>query len=82
MNELTNEQRTALLAQLSPGQVDAIKDVLKPALSYKRVDFADPQWAGRMAYAHGESELALVLIRAIDKAKETMKAKEAEKANG
>lgn len=69
--EMTPVQRTELLARLATmPEWHALKDVLKPALAYRSINFDDAQWAGRLAYQHGQSELAVSLIRAVEKAKE------------
>ena len=73
---LDRETREALLAQL----VDlpawkAVLDVLQPALMHQRINFDDPQWAAKQAYQNGRCDQALDLIKAVDRAAETIKKK-------
>jgi hypothetical protein len=66
--------RDALLAQLAEHPAwAALREVLAPALSFKAIDFTDPQWQGRLTYQHGQSELAVQLIRTVEKAAEAMR---------
>lgn len=76
MTALDPSVRTALLAQLAehPALV-AVKEVLSSALTYQRINLDDPQWAAKAAYQHGQNDVALLLIRAIEKAAETVKLK-------
>lgn len=75
--DLTMEQREQLLASLSNlPEWFALKELLKPALAYKAIQFDDAQWAGRLAYQHGQSEFAVSVIRAVEKAGEKYRAKE------
>lgn len=70
----TRQDRTALLAQLAEHPSwEAVKELLRPALAHQRLNFDDPQWAGRMAYANGRCDQALDVLKAVDKAAETIK---------
>lgn len=72
----TRQDRTALLAQLAEHPAwEALKDILRPALAHKRLDFTNPQWAGLMAYEQGRCDQAIDVIKAVDKAAETIKQK-------
>jgi hypothetical protein len=70
----SRQDRTALLAQLAEHPAwEALKEILRPALAHKRLNFDDPQWAGRMAYEQGRCDMALDAIKAVDRAAETIK---------
>lgn len=70
----TRQDRTALLAQLAEHPAwEAVKEILKPSLAHKRLNFDDPQWAGRMAYEQGRCDQAIDVIKAVDRAAETIK---------
>ena len=70
----TRQDRTALLAQLAEHPAwEAVKEILRPALAHKRLDFTNPQWAGQTAYDNGRCDMALDTIKAVDRAAETIK---------
>lgn len=74
--------RLGLLAQLAEHPAwGAFKELLAHALAVKPVDFSDPQWHGRLTHQHGQSELALHLVRAVENAPEELKKKRQEQAD-
>lgn len=76
-SELTEEQRTDLLARLAKlPEWGALKDLMKPYLIRQPIDFSNPQWAGVMAAENGKTDAVLTIIRAVEKASDRVRAKE------